>query len=340
MNRTQQHSPMKTGRGYPILLLCLLFVGIIGTLPARAQDTSVYVTTQDFVSLRLGPGTAFGRITVVPAAVTLPAYGRSQDTQWIQVLYNDQRGWISSRFLVWSGDIIDLPVDGIDPYPFIRRAAALGVTTRDTPIFATPNLTEAPVGTIPLDTEVELTGRLGERGFFQFQVRYNDALYWVGNWNIRITDGDYLRLLDLAYLYPYGRLILSLQNDIALTVSGFRQIDGVWSRVQNGEFVACSPIPPHIERTLTDVDAQREPLFQPAVTALNTAIANVNAAISAFEDACAPGFTLTLDYVHAQRALLDDAERNLLIAGSFLEPLRDRNPLLDRGNTSRWTGGY
>ncbi len=304
--------------------------------PTEVPPTSVYVTTQDFLSLRQGPGTAFQRLAVVPATTTLPAYGRSSDTQWVQVLYEGQRGWLSSRYLVWSGDIIDLPVDGVDPYPFIRRAAAVGVTTRETPFFANPDLTGTPLGTIPVDHEVELTGRLGERGFFQFQVRWQGQLYWVGNWNIRIVDGDYLRLLDLAYLYPYGRLILRLQQDVALALGSFRQIDGVWSRLSGGQQVACAPIPPRIDNELTEEDVLREPLFGPAVVALNDATANINTAISAFEDACAPGFVLTRDYVQAQLLRLAEAERALLVAGSFLEPLALRNPLLDTSTG----GGY
>jgi hypothetical protein len=324
-------------------LLCGALLCLVLAWSAAAQDdvppTTVYVTTQDFVSLRQGPGTAFNRLTVVPASVTLPAYGRTSDTQWVQVLHEGQRGWISSRYLVWSGDIIDLPVDGVDPYPFVRRAAAVGVTTRETGVYLRPDLTGTPVDMIPQGTDVELTGRLGGQGFFQFQVRWQGQLYWVGNWNIRITDGNYLRLLDLAYLYPYGRLVLSLQENVALAVGSFRQIDGVWARIARGEQVVCAPIPPRVAQDITDEDVLREPLFAPAVASLGRAIANINAAIDAFSDACAPGFALTADYVQTQRVLLADAARELLIAGSFLEPLDARNPLLDT-SAGGWTGGY
>ena len=247
-------------RLYSSLLLAIFCLFVSGQLVAQDDDageppsTSVYVTTQDYLALRQGPGTSFGRLTVVPAAVTLPAYGRTSDTRWIQILYEDTYGWVAARYLVWSGDVIDLPVDGVNPYPFVRRAAALGITTRDTPIYPESIIPGTEVGVIPADTEVELTGRLGEHGFFRFQIRWQGQLYWVGNWNIRISDGDYLRLLDLTYLYPYGRLINQLQNDIALSVSSFRQIDGVWNRLSQGESVACAPIPLRVERNLTNED--------------------------------------------------------------------------------------
>lgn len=327
------------------LLFLLLWGLLAGALAAQEEaaeppPTSVYVTTQDYVSLRQGPGTSFRRLDVVPAAMTLPAYGRTSDTRWIQVLYDNTYGWIAVRYLVWSGDVIDLPVDGVNPYPFVRRAAALGVTTRDTPIYRQSIIPGAEVGFIPQGTEVELTGRLGERGFFRFQVRWQGELYWVGNWNIRISDGDYRRLLDLTYLYPYGRLMSQLQSDIALSVSSFRQIDIVWERLSRGEAVACAPIPPRVARRLTNDDVGREALFGPAVAALDAAIIRINAAISAFEDACGnPAFTLTAAYVNNQLTVLTDAERGLILAGSLLEPLRARNPQIDT-TTSRWTGGY
>ena len=147
-------------------------------------------------------------------------------------------------------------------------------------------------------------------------------------------------LLDLAYLYPYGQLVNRLENDIALSLGSFRQIDSVWTRLGQGAEVACAPVPPRVERSLTREDTGREGLFNPAVVALENAITGINAAISAFEDACAnPEGPLTMAFVNTQRSALADAERNLILAGSLLEPLRARNPLLDTTD-SRWTGGY
>ncbi len=321
---------------------------LVGGVVAQDSDepvdslppTGVYVTTQDYVALRQGPGRAFGRLAVVPATVTLPAYGRTSDTRWLQVLYEGTYGWISSRYLVWSGEVIDLPVDGIVTYPFVRRAAALGVTTRDTPIYLKEIIPGTEVGYIPAGNEVELTGRFGERGFFRFQVRWQGELYWVGNWNIRITDGDYLRLLDLTYLYRYGRLIGTLESNIALSVGSFRQIVSVWERLSRGESVACSPIPTRVNRSLAAADTQGVVLFGPAVVALEGAITGINATISAFEDACTnPNFTLSPDFINEQLATLDEAERNLIVAGSLLEPLRARNPQIDTTD-SPYTGGY
>ena len=122
------------------IALLVVLVGLLPFSPAHAQgdgrsDTGVYVTTQDYSSLRLGPGLNFERITVLDPAVTLMAVGRSSNAGWVQVEYEGQYGWVISWLLVWSGDLVQLPVDGVDPAPFVRRTGVAGVTTRETPIY-------------------------------------------------------------------------------------------------------------------------------------------------------------------------------------------------------------
>lgn len=303
-------------------------------LPGSAA-TEVWVTTQDILALRRGPGRRFPLLASVPFAITLPAYGRSSDTRWLQVEYDGQRGWLAARYLVWSGDVINLRVDGVDPAPYIRRAAALAVTSRETRAYVESVDPSNFRLMIPIGTEVELTGRLGGdtgsylNDFFTLQVRYNGQLYWVGSHDLRIEDGDYRRLLNLAYLYRYGRLILNLEGDVALTIGSFRPISSIWSRLDQGLSIACDPIPPQVQRTITQADVTRDLTFLPAVAALDSAIAGVNSAITAFSDACAnPDFVLTRATIDAQLAVLGDANRNLLLAASLLDPLRVRNPLL------------
>jgi hypothetical protein len=255
----------------------------------------------------------------------------------VQVEYQGQRGWLSARYLVWSGDVINLPVDGVNPEPFVRRAASLGVTTRETIGYVDWAKPESETIIIPEAETVELTGRIGDaegnyyRNFFRVQVRYQSTLYWVASYDIRLVDGDYLRLLDLAYLFPYGRLYLGLQDNLALAIGSFRQIDDVWTRLSGGASVACDPIPPLVRVEVTTADAAREPTFVPAITALTSAIETINATITAFRDACTnTTFVLTREYVDTQITALDDAYRNLILSASLLEPLRVRNPLLHR----------
>lgn len=316
-----------------VVLLVLLLLPVVAIAregsPTAEPSTGIYVTTQDFSSLRAGPGKSFHRVAVLPPVLTLEAVGRTADTRWIQVNYQGTLGWVASILLVWTGDVTMLPVDGINPAPFVRRAGAVGVTTRETPIYRTQVTPEDQVGTIPAGVEVELTGRLGDNGFFRFQIKYQGHLYWVGAWNIRVTGGNYLRLLDSAYLFPYGRLILQLEENLAVTIASYTQIRDVWRRLDQGATVTCDPPPTYARRLLTDADVQIEPAFLPAVTALDAGITAINTAISAFIDLCnSTDRVLTQADIDAALVEIASAERNLILASSLLEPLRVRNPLL------------
>jgi hypothetical protein len=245
------------------------------------------------------------------------------------VEYEGRLGWIASILLVWTGSVVDLPVDGIHPQPFIRRAAALATTVRDTPYYAAfttmaPGLEQ---GLIPAGTTLELTGRVGESGYLRVQTRFEGRLVWIGTQNLNIVEGNLFRLLDLSYLFPYGRLFLTLQSNYAQALTSYGQIRDVWGRIAAGNQVACAPLPARVDRVLVTTDVGREPIFEGAVAALDSAIGLINAAISAFEDACAPGFTLTSEYVNQQLLTLQEASRSLVIVGSLLEPLRIRNPV-------------
>src|SRR5436190_24375084 len=106
-------------------LLSLMVIAFLSLTTVAAQDeatptpidttpdTGIYVTTQDFSSLRTGPGKSFTRITILPPVLTLKAVGRTADTRWMQVDYKGTRGWIASILLVWTGYVTTLPVDGI-----------------------------------------------------------------------------------------------------------------------------------------------------------------------------------------------------------------------------------
>ncbi len=320
---------------------CLLLV-LLAYLPLHAQDdsgevaigatdTSVYVTTQDRSSLRAGPGTNFERVAIVPAAVTLPAVGRSADGQWIQVEYVDVRGWIAYWLLVWSGDISTLEVDGIDPEPFVRRIGAAGVTTRETPIYATEVTLSDQVGVLPPGTLVELTARLGGGRFFHYQILHEGELYWVGSWNIRVVEGRTRQLLDTSYLHVYTRVTDRLSRDISDSINTMNRIEGIWQQLDAGESVSCDNIPEYIDGSrVADADIRRETIFVPLVTTLDSAIAHTNTAISLIRDACGradEGVYLTSQDVRDALEEVNSARREFNLVNSLLSSLRARDPL-------------
>lgn len=298
--------------------------------PYPANDTGIYVTTQDFLNLRKGPSEYFEVLDVLPPETTLMAIGRTADTRWVQVVEpSGRRGWLFVRYLVYSGDVVTLPVDGINPEPFIRQAGAVVITTRETPIYDRRGV---QIGTFPAGTRVELTGRLGSGEWARYQALYNDELYWIGSWNVRIVSGNVLRLFDTAYLYPYGRILRELDENLALTVNSLNRIENIWRTIAAGGSVSCANIPPRVQRTVTDSDVRQEALFSPAVIALDEAVANTNAAISSFEDACqraavGDGFVVRAD-IAAAFDNIEQARLNINIVQSMYQPLQRRDPLV------------
>ncbi len=299
--------------------------------PYPENDTGIYVTTQDFMNLRAGPSEFFRVLEVVPPETTLMAIGRTADTRWVQVVQpSGRRGWLSVRYLVYSGDVVTLPVDGVDPEPFIRQAGAVGVTTRETPIYDRVGF---QIGTLPAGTEIELTGRLGSGTWARYQVLRDGELYWVGSWNVRVVSGNTIRLFDTAYLYPYGRILRQLDEDLAFTVNALNSIEGIWNTISAGGAVNCNNVPNRVSRNVTDLDVEQEALFSPAVIALDEAVAGTNAAISSFEDACQRAsvdpnaFATRADVAGAQQNIRD-ARLNINIVQSMYAPLQRRDPLI------------
>ena len=93
--------------------------------------------------------------------------------------------------------------------------------------------------------------------------------------------------------------------------------------------MTCSPPPTYARSLLTDADVQVESEFKPAVSALDAAITSINTAVSSFVDLCnSTDRSLTQADIDAANAEIANAERNLILVGSLLEPLRVRNPLL------------
>jgi uncharacterized protein YraI len=300
---------------------CLLLL-ILDCLPSAVaqENNGVWATTQDFSSLREGPGLHFARLTVVPPAITVPVLGRTANGRWVQVEYNGQRGWVVYWLLVWSGDLASAPVDGVGTRPTIR----LGVTATildNTVLFDRDFLpTEL---TLPEGTLVEITGRQGTGLYIWMQIRYQGQYYWVRSWEIEDAGGVYTTVFDVSYLNPYFRFRTGLDRDISSAVNTLLRIESIWERLAVGETVSCN-VPGYANRRLSDAEVRRLARFTPLVVALDNAIADINSAVSTFADACGregERLFLTERDVRAALDVLNRARRNLVLARSLLNSL-------------------
>lgn len=144
---------------------------------------------QDYTALRAGPGIRWEQLATLPYGTTYRATGRTVDGDWIQITYSSEPlsdartgfttdsvtyDWVTSWLLVWTGNILELPVDGVVAVPIARAAGptivigpenyvcdrVIDISTR------IPSPAVSPV-------TVEVTGRLGsvDSGFFWLQFK-------------------------------------------------------------------------------------------------------------------------------------------------------------------------
>jgi uncharacterized protein YraI len=83
-----------------------------GTASAAPTVDSLNFTLNYAVRLRAAPNTTSDTLARIPFEAVVQATGRTSDSQWLQVTYNGQTGWVASRFGSADGDITGLPVTG------------------------------------------------------------------------------------------------------------------------------------------------------------------------------------------------------------------------------------
>jgi hypothetical protein len=307
-----------------ILLILLLLAST-----SHAQD-EIYVTTQDYSSLRLGPSTLFERITVLPPGTTLRAVGRTISAHWLQVEYEGGRGWIAARLLIWSGEWYNLPVDGVDPAPFARRSGQTITLTPGMRYFPIPGGRSALLD-ISEVREVEVTARFGSGEFVWLQFQNGALTGWV---NVPNEFGvSILNLPDGTLLYPYGRVIGIIRRGLVRASTSYHAINDIWRQLDVDGSASCFDLPRYAPTvTFTSEDLAQIPTLVPSARAVEGGIAATNDAIRLFEDFCT-GSTRVIERATIAQALaaLGEAERQFIIANRLLNPLAALDPLLAGG---------
>lgn len=347
-----------------VALLCLL---LAGTFTIGAQDDEqptnpvpgegrpiledVYITTQDYVVLRAGPGQLFERLGVVPFNQTIEAVGRTSNGEWLQIAYEGALepgapdtntvdgityGWLSSRYLIWSGDILTLPVDGIGDFvPYGRLSMARILLTPESYIYVDGVDPSTQVtGLITEPTIVELTGRIGvfnEGAYFWLQFLYEGQYYWTGTWETGVPPG-YIQVPDGAYIYSYGRLLLQLRQEIRRNQNVLNIISGRWRALDSGSTTTCNNIPDDAavrpDNFQAD-DLETEPLYAAAVRSVEEAIAEINFTLGLFREVCAdPERVVLPERVQEALASVNRAQVSLNFASTLIEPFERRDPLV------------
>lgn len=342
---------MKIYRNILMLLLMLCLSGLIVHAQGRTDLSDVYVTTQDYANLRLGPGKNWDVLAKLDYGVTLKATGRSVDSRWIQVMYegevdNDSAtidgvtyGWITYWVLVWTGDILELPIDGVETIRSARQSGPLITIGPDTRYYVDGiDPSTRVTDTVDNEQTVEMTGRIGSTtaGFFWIQFEHNNQFYWTASWEIGVPKG-YRDVADGSAVFPYGRLLTQLQQTVNANSYNWNIISGRWRDLDAGYQTTCNNIP-RLTVVRSDFfkpgDLTTENEFTSAVVALDSLIENMNAATTLFQEVCnreGGGRFATAEDVATAIGYIEEAERQANIVRLFLTPLERRNPLLGGG---------
>ena len=333
--------------------IALLIVLLLASA-AHAQErpiSEVYVTVQDNAALRTGPGTIWDRLAVLPFGTTYRATGRTADGDWIQVAYEGALdsgartvftidgityGWVASWLLIWTGNVLELPLDGVVSVPIARAAAPTIVLYPDEYMYVgvvDPSTRVQNPMTTPV--RVEVTGRLGsaEGGYFWLQFKLGGIYYWTGSWAVGVPNG-YLELPDASYLYPYSRMITLLRRNINRARGVISDIGGRWRSLDLSGTTTCNDIPEDfVLLGFTPSDLLLEPIFAPTATALEEAQTNLNAALAMFREECAGASRqISPEVIRMASIYIASAERNLNVVDNLITPLQRRDPVLGGEN--------
>lgn len=87
------------------------------------------------VNVRQGPGTQYTKIGLAPKGTVYDVTGRLADNTWLRINFNSQSGWVTTEWMLVSGDLNAVPV--IDPNT-ISTDTGTGATATPTTAVTTP----------------------------------------------------------------------------------------------------------------------------------------------------------------------------------------------------------
>ena len=136
------------------LIVASLFIGIAANTRAAQASATVYVP--ELAKVRAGPGTVYDEIGRLGAGETVPAIGRSQYNDWIQIefpLGAGGVGWVYTALVEVRGATLEsLPVAAAPPtatLPPTPAGQTIGATAPIQSPTRLPTFTPAPAVEIP-----------------------------------------------------------------------------------------------------------------------------------------------------------------------------------------------
>jgi uncharacterized protein YraI len=151
--------------------------------PASLAAPRVVVNTA-FLNIRSGPGAQFTAVATVSGGTELPVIGLASDKVWYLVVGPFGQGWVNNEFLLFRGDISNVPI--------IRNAVGTLASPTATIVnavvlYAAPNTALGTVGALSGPVNVPVVARTSD--FQWVQLNTSIGFGWVPASQVNI-QGD------------------------------------------------------------------------------------------------------------------------------------------------------
>jgi uncharacterized protein YraI len=143
------------------------------------------------LNVRAEPSAQAPILTRVNLNESFPVTGRNTAGTWVQIIVNNQIGWVNSSYVRWPG-VAEVPVVGTAPQqPPVPQPPASGVIVTATPyavnLRSGPGTNFSRLGTIPAGQTASVIGRTTDATWWQ--VNFNGIVGWAAAQYARIQTG-------------------------------------------------------------------------------------------------------------------------------------------------------
>ncbi len=185
-----------------ILVLALLLGSVGPPALVFAQGGSTSATTISNLNVRSGPGADFDIVATLPARATVTLEGRNQIGNWALINGGPGgvRGWVATRFLVWSDDVPLGSIPVVENSGSVQAASGpIGTGAAVEQANAWPasqmNLRQGPdttypsLGQLPAGTGLVLEGRTADNVWALVHTADGQARGYVAAGFLRLPAG-------------------------------------------------------------------------------------------------------------------------------------------------------
>jgi uncharacterized protein YraI len=167
-----------------------------------------YVITFRRVNVRIGAGAEFPRLGFMNPGNVADLTGRTDDSEWLQINFNGQVGWVAFFVVSVNGDLASVPIVHVERTPQTPTPTQIPtptpldiriVTRFNSNLRTEPDFSSSVIGIVPYNTELRAEARTADSGWIR--VTYEGQTGWLITPLVRLVQrrfNDRIELLPIA----------------------------------------------------------------------------------------------------------------------------------------------